>query len=64
MFSLGQCVFEDGKEEGREEGIRALILDNQEEQIPRERIILKLRKHFSLTKEKAEQYYQEFSQEM
>ncbi len=45
----------------REEGIRVIILDNLEEQIPRERILLKLQKHFNLTEERAEQYYRRFA---
>lgn len=59
---LGWRVFEEGREEGREEGIekgiQAMIVDNLEEQVPKERIILKLQKHFSLPQEKAEQYYE------
>lgn len=35
-----------------------MIVDNLEEQVPKERIILKLQKHFSLPQEKAEQYYE------
>ena len=63
MFSLGQCVFEDGKAEGREEGIRALILSNLENHTPKDRTIKALSKYFKLPEEKAEQYYREFSQE-
>lgn len=59
MNGLGRSILEEGREEGRKEGIQALIADNLEEQVPKERIILKLQKHFSLTREKAEQYYEE-----
>ena len=52
------------REEGREEGIQILILDNLEEQIPEERILAKLQKHYNLTKEKAKEYYDRFSQEV
>jgi len=45
----------------REEGIRAMILENLEEQVPRERILLKLQKHFNLTEEKSMQYYEKFA---
>ena len=45
----------------REEGIQAVILDNLEEQIPRERIVMKLQKRFHLTEEKSEQYYEKFA---
>ncbi|MDE7313004.1 MAG: hypothetical protein K2N87_15505 [Eubacterium sp.] len=57
MSGLGQSILK----EGREEGIQALILDHIEENIPRERSILKLQKYFEMTKEKAEQYYEEFA---
>ena len=41
----------------REEGIQTMIQDYLEEQIPKERIIIKLQKRFDFTKEKAEEYY-------
>ena len=63
MFSLGQCILEDGKKEGREEGIHALIMDNLEEHIPVERIIEKLQRHFNLSRESAQMYYEKFTQE-
>ena len=47
--------------QAREEGIQAIILDNLEEQVPKERIVLKLQKHFNLTKEKAEHYYKKYA---
>lgn len=59
MFSLGQCVWEDG----REDGIRAMIRDNLEERTPAERIIEKLQRHFELSKERAQMYYEKFAQE-
>ena len=45
----------------REESIQTMIQDNLEEQIPRERIIIKLQKRFDLTKEKAEEYYKKYA---
>lgn len=48
-------------EELREEGIQALILDNLEEKIAKERILVKLQKYFDLTEEKAKQYYERFA---
>ena len=45
----------------REEGIQAVVIDNLEEQIPKERIILKLQKHFKLSEEESEQYYNKFT---
>ena len=72
MFSLSQCSYEDGLKDGIEKGIEkgieqgitqgiaALIEDHIEENIPRERTINKLQKHFSLKIEKAEEYYDSF----
>ena len=42
MFGLGQSILEEGREEGRELGIQALVTDHLEENIPRERSIVKL----------------------
>ncbi len=67
MSGLGQSVFEEGKvegrEEGRKEGIQAFILDNVEEQIPKERILKKLQKRFDLSAENACYYYERFAPE-
>ena len=52
---------EELREELREEGIQALILDNLEEEIPKERTLVKLEKYFNLTEEKAKQYYEKFT---
>lgn len=41
-----------------------MISDNLEEMIPGERIIAKLQKYFDLTKEKAEEYYKEFAEDV
>lgn len=38
-----------------------MVLDHMEENVPRERSILKLQKHFGFTDEKAEQYYEKFA---
>ena len=57
MFSLSQCIYEDGLKEG----IAAFVLDYVEENIPKEKCIQKLQKRFSLTKEKAEEYYERFA---
>ncbi len=53
MSGLGQSILE----EGRKEGIRAFIMDHVEENIPKEHSLIKLQKHFGLTLEKAEQFY-------
>lgn len=49
------------REEGREEGIKVLILDNQDEGISEKRIIEKLQKRYALNREQAETYYRKFS---
>ena len=56
MTVLGEILVEHGKEIG----IEAFILDNLEENIPRDRIIEKLIRRFSLTRESAESYFQKF----
>jgi hypothetical protein len=48
-----------GKEVGRYEGVRAMILDNLEEGVEKTRIIQKLERHFSLSSEEAEEYYEQ-----
>ena len=72
MTVLGEILVEHGKEigiaegrtqgieEGRIQGIEAFILDNLEENIPHDRIIGKLVRRFSLTRESAESYFQKF----
>lgn len=47
---------EEGLLKGREEGIRALIMDNLEKQVPEDIIIQKLQRYFSLDKEKVTAY--------
>lgn len=51
----------EAKEEGREEGIRALIEDNLEEGVGKERILMKVVKRFSVTEQKAKEYYERFA---
>lgn len=50
-----------GREEG--EGIRALIMDNLEKQVPEDIIIQKLQRYFSLDKEKVTAYLSTFKKE-
>ena len=50
-----------GLEKGREEGIKAFILDGLEDNLTKERILLKVERHFALTRERAEYYYSLFS---
>ena len=65
MLGLGESIWreaqEEAKEEARKEGIRVLVLDNLEEQVPKERILKKLQRHFSLSAVEAEQYYDQFA---
>lgn len=50
----------EGLAEGRENGIKALILDNMEEGKGKEIIIEKIIRHFSLTKEEADSYLKKY----
>ena len=63
VTGLGQCVYNDGVEEGIEMGMRYFVLDDIDEHVPRERSIIKLQKYFKLTEEEAEQYYDMFASE-
>ena len=51
---------EQGEQRGMERGIEALILDNLEEGISKERILEKLEKRFQLTKEQAIRYLEKY----
>ena len=53
-------VYDQGIERGIEQGIEAFILDNLEENIPKERIIEKLQKRFELSQTKAESYVEHY----
>ena len=55
-----QIGMERGIEKGIEKGIKAFILDNLEENIPKERIIEKLQKRFNLSQMKAESYFERY----
>ena len=50
-----------GIERGMEQGISAMIFDNLEENTSKERIIEKLQKHFSLSYDKAETYFDKYA---
>ncbi len=58
---LSDSILEKGRQEGRKEGIQALILDYLQEGFSKEKIILKLQKRFLLTKEQAEEYFYQFN---
>ena len=53
-----------GRSEGVEEGLKAFILDNIEENIPKERIIEKLQRRFDLSEEQAVEKYEKYSGEL
>ncbi len=55
-MNILEIGIENGKQQGKEQGIIAMILDNREENIPQHRIIQKLEKRFGVTKEEAENY--------
>ncbi len=57
-------VTKDVTDQITKEGIRIFILSSLEDDIPEERILAKLQKHYHITKEKAEQYYREFTAEI
>ena len=51
---------EQGMERGMEQGIRAFILDHIEEGTPKNIILQKLEKRFSLSPEQSEEYFCRF----
>lgn len=50
-------LFATGKRQGIQQGMEALVKDNLEEGIPKERILQKLQQYFALTMEQAEECY-------
>ena len=52
---------EGGLKDGLEQGIKAFILDGLEDNLTKERILCKVERHFALTRERAEHYYNLFS---
>ena len=55
---------DEGIQVGRSDGIKAFILDNIEENIPKERIIEKLQRRFDLSEEQAVEKYEKYSGEL
>ena len=53
VMGIGQIMLETG--------IEAFILDNEEEGVPRERVIEKLQRRFGLSEDKAAYYYDKFA---
>ncbi len=52
-----------GLEQGIQKGICAFILDNLEENVPKERILSKLERRFFLTPEQAREYFEKYGRE-
>ena len=63
MTLVGQMLMEEGYQRGKEKGIQVFIQDNISENIPKQRIIQKLRANFSLMEEEAINYYTIFSKQ-
>ncbi len=53
---------EQGMEQGMEQGIKALVLDYIEEGFDKDKIIIKLQKRFTMSEDKAKEYYERFRQ--
>lgn len=62
MIGLGESIFQEGIEEGREQGIEAFILDNLEEKVPEGRILEKLQRRFRMDESKARMYLEKYMQ--
>lgn len=54
---------EQGRKAALEQGIQIFILDNLEEQVPKDRILSKMVRRFELSMEQAEELYLKYSQE-
>lgn len=56
-----KTILNKGREEGREEGLAAFILDNLDEKVPESRILEKLQKRFDLKAEEAKAYFDKYA---
>lgn len=61
MLEAEQRGIERGMERGMEQGIHAIILNSLEDNLSKEKILDKLQRYFSLTEEKAKNYYERFT---
>lgn len=65
MTQVGQMLIQEGLEKGLEEGlekgIEIFIHDNLSENIPQKRILEKLMKNFTLSEDKAREYFNKYS---
>lgn len=59
VMGLGQIWWETAMETG----IKAFVLDNKEEGIPKERVIEKLQRRFGISVDEAEYYYDKYKEE-
>lgn len=59
-----QMKYQEKYEQGIEQGIRVIIIDGMEDGLDRDKIISKLIRHFSLTPQRAEEYYNQYSVEV
>ena len=57
VVGIGQIMLKTGIEQG----IEAFILDNEEEGIPRDRVVEKLQRRFGLTQDRALYYYDRYA---
>ena len=63
MCNFSEALIERGREEGREEGILAMIQDNLEMGLEKEKILEKTMRFFSVTWENALKYYSQVATE-
>ena len=61
MYEAEQRGMKQGIEQGIEQGIKAIILDGVKYNLSKERILDKLQRYFSLSEEKAIEYYEMFA---
>lgn len=60
MTQIERMIFEDGLEQGLEQGICALIQDNIEEGMSQDKVVEKLEKRFRLSSKDARNYYDRY----
>lgn len=61
FYAKQQDMYNEGKEDGIELGIKAFVMDHIEDGISKERLLQKLQKRFGLSDEEADYYYDKFS---
>lgn len=58
-----QLMFKEEREEGMEIGIKDMIEENIDENVPKERIITKLMKYFELSRKDAGKYFKKYAKQ-